>query len=33
MKKHPQVKPIYDELIENFKISKVITDEKDGYFD
>jgi hypothetical protein len=25
MAKHPNVKPIYDELIENFRISKVIS--------
>ncbi|CAD8138795.1 unnamed protein product [Paramecium octaurelia] len=33
MEKHPTVKPIYQELIQNFKLSKVINDENDAYFD
>ncbi|CAD8044468.1 unnamed protein product [Paramecium primaurelia] len=31
--KHPTIKPIYQELIQNFKLSKVISDENDTYFD
>ncbi|CAD8061681.1 unnamed protein product [Paramecium sonneborni] len=33
MENHSTVKPIYQELIQNFRLSKVISDENDSYFD